>query len=395
MIVERWQEKLKIDLKKTETKPMIKLLLLLIPFFKPDIVVSFPKINIIFYGYLLVSLIIIIFTYIKGNYISKFSLIYICYYIITLFSTLINDGNLLKMNVDSLQNLGIILLIEMNLKGNKECFFKSLSFIFWILTIMNTISIFMFPNGIKITDITNTPIYLLGIDNRFAFVYLPGLCVITLKDMITKNKITFYTILYLAITYFTFIYFWSAGALLAETLLIIFYFIIFKTKIKINPKNFLLYDLIAFFGIVIFRMQNIFKYLIVDILKKDLTLSSRTLLWDKAINIIKDNYLIGIGVQKYTYILEKISAYHAHSYFLNIILQSGLVGFVLFIILIYMSLNNLNKFKNNRCSKIIAFTIFTMLIMLLVDTFDITCNMIMLLSLGYCVKEIVKENENE
>ena len=39
----------------------------------------------------------------------------------------------------------------------------------------------MFPNGIKITDITNTPIYLLGIDNRFAFVYLPGLCVITLK----------------------------------------------------------------------------------------------------------------------------------------------------------------------------------------------------------------------
>ena len=196
------------------------------------------------------------------------------------------------------------------------------------------------------------------------------------------------------ITYVTFIYFWSAGALVAETLLII-YILFLRNKININPKKYLTIDLIAFISLVFFRIQNLFSFLIVDVLHKDLTLSSRTFLWDKAIKIIKNNIFIGIGVQKSEYMLNNISAYHSHSYFLNILVQSGVFGLISFLLCIFVSLKKLSQYENSNISKIISFTIFSMLIMLLVDTFDITCNMILLLSIGYYVGNLTKGEDYE
>ena len=82
------------------------LILLFVPFFKPDIVVSFPKLNYIYYALLVISLFIIVLNYIKNHSLNKFIILYIMYFIITLISTIINDGNIPKMLVDFLQNIG-------------------------------------------------------------------------------------------------------------------------------------------------------------------------------------------------------------------------------------------------------------------------------------------------
>ena len=370
------------------------LILLFVPFFKPDIVVSFPKLNYIYYALLVISLFIIVLNYIKNHSLNKFIILYIMYFIITLISTIINDGNIPKMLVDFLQNIGIIMAIEIYSKKNCEKLFKVLTVMFYSITILNTLSFILVPEGIVRTQIMKEPIYFLGIDNRFSFNYLPGICVISIYDYLRKNKLSILTYLYMLITYVTFIYFWSAGALVAETLLII-YILFLRNKININPKKYLTIDLIAFISLVFFRIQNLFSFLIVDVLHKDLTLSSRTFLWDKAIKIIKNNIFIGIGVQKSEYMLNNISAYHSHSYFLNILVQSGVFGLISFLLCIFVSLKKLSQYENSNISKIISFTIFSMLIMLLVDTFDITCNMILLLSIGYYVGNLTKGEDYE
>ena len=370
------------------------LILLFVPFFKPDIVVSFPKINYIYYALLLISLFVIVLNYIKNHNLNKFIILYIIYFIITLISTILNDGNIPKMLVDFLQNIGIIMAIEIYSKKNCEKLFKVLTVMFYSITILNTLSFILVPEGIVKTQIMKEPIYFLGIDNRFSFNYLPGICVISIYDYLRKNKLSILTYLYMFITYVTFIYFWSAGALVAETLLII-YILFLRNKININPKKYLTIDLIAFISLVFFRIQNLFSFLIVDVLHKDLTLSSRTFLWDKAIKIIKNNLFIGIGVQKSEYMLNNISAYHSHSYFLNILVQSGVFGLISFLLCIFVSLKKLSQYENSNISKIISFTIFSMLIMLLVDTFDITCNMILLLSIGYYFGNLTKGEDYE
>ena len=120
-------------------------------------------------------------------------------------------------------------------------------------------------------------------------------------------------------------------------------------------------------------------------------MSSRTLLWDSAIKIIKENKLIGIGVQKSKRMIELISAYHSHSHFLNVILQSGFLGISVYFGMIFSVFAKLKKYKENIIAQIIAFTLFVIFIMLLVDTFDITCNLMLLMALGYNIAYFVEE----
>lgn len=383
---------MKETLKKREIN-IVLLIFIILPFFKPDIIVSYPKLNNISYVYLTLSFLFILVEYIKKKKLSKFLLVYILFAITILFSTIYNDGNIFKACFDLLQQIGIIMAVELYCNGNIMKLLKALVIVFFALTIVNTFSFLIFPYGLSITEITNTPIYFLGIDNRFSFVYLPGLCIISIFDLIKNNKITFITYLYLAITYITFIYFWSAGALLAETLLVVFYLFFYK-KINIKPTIYYYINIVSFISLVYFRIQNIFKFIIVDILHKDLTLSSRTLLWDKSILLIKEHPVLGIGIQKSSTMLQKISAYHSHNHFLNVFLQSGIVGLSLYLVLIYLSFKKLADYKNEIISKIISFTIFTILIMLLADTFDITCNLILLIALGYNVEKIITWRNN-
>ena len=371
---------------------LLTLLLIVFPFFKPDIVVSFPNINILFCVYLLVSIVVIAINYAKKNRLSFFLIMYFIYVIIAIFSTFINDGNILKAFFDFLQNIGIIMLVELYSKNDTKKLFKVFLILFYFYTIANTISFIIYPQGIIQTEITKAPIYLLGIDNRFAFTYLPGVCIVAIYELLSKQKLTKITYFYLLLTYFTFIYFWSAGALVAESLMILFFFLLYK-KIHIKPTNYFYFSIIGFISLVFLRIQNLFKFLIVDILHKDLTLSSRTLLWDKSIDIIKDNLFIGIGVQKNNVMINNISAYHSHCYYLNILLQSGIFGLLSFLTVIYISLRELSKCKNDMISKIVSFTIFALLVMLLADTFDITCNFVLLLSVGYCISNISRKDD--
>lgn len=56
-----------------------------------------------------------------------------------------------------------------------------------------------------------------------------------------------------------------------------------------------------------------------------------------------------------------------------------------------MYLAKLKKYKENIIAQIIAFTLFVIFIMLLVDTFDITCNLMLLMALGYNIAYFVEE----
>lgn len=376
---------------KVNSKKVFIIFILLIAFFKPDCITSFYKVN---YLYTLLTLSVYIFLliiYISRNKVNKFDLFVLGYYGCLLLSTIINNGNVLKVISDASLNLGMLLIVDIFFKKDKIELFKALTIIFYTMMIFNTLSFILIPDGITKTEYLKTPIYFLGIDNRFAFTYIPGLCIIMIYDYLLNKKITKISYIFFLLTYITFLYFWSAGALLAETLFIFFYVIIYKMK-KYNFTNkYFLIIIVSFISLVILRMQNLFEYLIVNILHKDLTLSSRTEIWDATIRIINNNKFLGIGVQKSNFMIRNISAFHAHSYFLNIVLQCGICGFTIYIIILYNVFKKLNKFKSEFIAQIISFTIFVMFVMLLIDTFDITGNLFLILAMGYNVKDIVIE----
>ena len=70
-----------------------------------------------------------------------------------------------------------------------------------------------------------------------------------------------------------------------------------------------------FYGIVLLRLQNIFSFIIQNILGKDLTFTGRTRIWDNAIEFIKARFIIGYGKETGAVIASKlgdIKFTHAH-----------------------------------------------------------------------------------
>lgn len=379
-----------MKISKKEFLNNIWLLLIIIPFFKPDIIVSFTKLNYIFTIWQLASFIYIFVLYFKKGKISKFVLIFSFYYLILLIATVLNNGNINKWITNFTLYLGSILIIEKYIKEDRIKILRILVIIFYALTIGNTISFIVFPNGLAQTEFLGTPIYMLGIDNRFAFTYIPGLCVIGTYELLKNKKIGKITILYFIITFGTLIYFWSAGALLVEALFIIYFIFIYKMKISISPKIYFVIAVLGFIALVFLRIQNVFSFLIVDLLHKDLTLSSRTLIWDRVIEIIEQNKMLGIGIQGSDEMHNMITAYHSHCDFLNILLQSGFCGLGMYWVILYNGFGNLSKYKNNSITQLISFSIGIILVMLLVDTFDITANLFIIVCLAYNIKYLVK-----
>ncbi len=379
-----------MKISKKEFLNNVWLFFIIIPFFKPDIVASFPQLNYILSAWQVASFIYICILYFKKGKISKFVLLFLLYYLIVLIATILNNGNINKWIMNFTLYLGTIMIIERYIKEDNIKILRILVIIFYGLTIGNTLSFILFPNGLAQTEFLQTPIYMLGIDNRFAFTYIPGLCITGVYDLIKNKKISKITILYFVITFSTLIYFWSAAALFVEALFILYFIFIYRMKVNISPKIYFAIAIVGFIALVFLRIQNIFSFLIVDILHKDLTLSNRTLIWDIAIKIIKQNKILGIGIQGSNEMHNLITAYHSHSDFLNILLQSGILGLGAYWIILYKCFGCLSKYKNNPIAQLIAFSIGILLIMLLVDTFDITANLFIIICLAYNIKYLVE-----
>lgn len=381
---------MRINKAKINNIEVLLIMLFLFPYYKPDCLTSFYQVNYIYTIMSILAFVFLFLIYIKRKIVSKFDLLVILFYSLILFSTFFHDGNILKVISDISLNMGIIIMVNLFLKDNRMEFLKALLIYFYLLLILNTISIFVFPDGIVQTEYLKTPIYLLGIDNRFAFTYIPGLCIIALYDYLFNNRFTKLTYIYFVATYITFIYFWTVGALVAESLFILFYILIYKLKIKNLINKYLPTVIILFFAVVVFRLQNLFKYIIVTVLHKDLTFTSRTLIWDKVIKLISDNKILGIGVQKSNTMIKYISAFHSHSHFLNITLQGGFIGILVYIIMLFIVFKELNDYKKFFVAQIVAFSLFVLYIALIVDTFDITGNLFLLLAIGYNIRYLVQ-----
>jgi O-antigen ligase len=380
-------------------KDKIFLIVLLIPFFKPDIVVHWPLVNQLFNGYLMISSLYISFMYIKHmkeNGFSKFMGLTLLFNFIALLSTFLNEGLLVRAFQQFISNVCIVMAIEMGCYQNKKNLIDVLAFIFFSLTLINISSIFIYPEGLAKTAILKTPIYFLGIDNRFSFVYLPGICIMGLHDFIYYGKLKFLSYCYFLICFISLFVQWSVGALVAVSIYFFYYFFIYRKKVWaiFSPICLFCGNIGAYFSLTYLRIQNYFSFLIVDILHKDLTLSSRTGIWDRVNLSINEHLLLGCGLETEEIKLSKMSAYHSHNQFLNITYQYGFIGLFSYLLQVFYCFYALHQYKQEEIAKLLSSSLFIIFIMLLVDTFDITNNLMILMALAANVSILVEGDKN-
>ena len=94
-------------------------------------------------------------------------------------------------------------------------------------------------------------------------------------------------------------------------------------------------NIIFTFLVVVCRIQNLFSFIIVDMLGKDLTFTGRTRDWDLAFELIPQRLLLGYGSMNQA--TEKIVLGDAftHNGLLELVFRGGIIALFIFTMAIY------------------------------------------------------------
>ena len=131
--------------------------------------------------------------------------------------------------------------------------------------------------------------------------------------------------------------------------------------------------LFFYFFQLLFKIQNLFSSLIVNVFHRDVTLTGRVYIWDYVIGFIQEQPFLGYGIEDRLYRLSKthfLQSYHAHNQFLEILYKTGIIGSISIILIAFTSFKELYKYKKHDVSKILSVTMFVFLVMMLTEAYS-------------------------
>ena len=302
--------------------------------------------------------------------------------------------------------VGFCLYFMMAYDYNERDTIKSLNFSFNILTFLNFCTIIFYPNGMYSDGLYNN-CWFFKYDNLHIMMFIPNFLINLLVLEKYKNSINTISIYFNWIIIILSILICKSATAIVS-LLIICGFHLFKLCKNRKENNCLIKNtntlmnvyIILFFLIIIFRMQDIFSWLIVKFLGKDLTFSNRTVIWDRTIELIRKKPILGYGIENTEIFKLKMGNQaftHAHNTFLNVIYSGGFVTFSFF----FLMLKRISKLMNeitNKYSDYFKITFFSLLVMCLVEARDEKMGFYIILFILYCIsnkKNSIKNKENK
>lgn len=224
------------------------------------------------------------------------------------------------------------------------------------LVLINLSIMLFFPQGLYQTISSNTIsyYYLFGAKNQMVAPIMTCLFFNMETAYRSYNKIITKTSLFMCfICAFELIIGGSGTGLIVLAAFIILCLFELKHQ-KISSNLSLIVLLASFLAIVIFRIQNIFSFLIVDILHKSLTLSDRTYIWDAAIESILSHPILGTGITdslsgnvhlKLSYLVKDI---FAHDLYLDYLLMGGIPALCIFVCILISVKKSYDSFLNKK-----------------------------------------------
>lgn len=352
-------------------------IILILPFFKITyFTVKYPIFNTFYNVLLFFSLIITLILMLRKKTYSKIINYILLFFIVLIFSTYINSADVESAVMSSVKAISMCLLFDYALRNDKYNFTKGISIYLTIIVLINFLTILMYPKGMYVSGIDHyTSNWFLGFKNMHILYILPAILFNFLDSYYKKNKISFKNYLFTFICLLSTTFSNSGTAIIGVA--IVFLFMLFKnmfsnTKV-FNIKNYFIFNIVLFFSVVILRLQNLFKFLIVDVLKRDMTFTGRIYIWDYVIDFIKSKPFLGYGTEVSTIRYYKTyfnRSLHAHNQFLEIIYKTGLIGFIIFIILFIVCLKKSKELpRDNILVKLVSIILLSFMIVMLTEAY--------------------------
>lgn len=352
------------------------LTLLLLPFFKLPVfeqIESLHMIDTLFDAAKIVSFGVIIVMYFNSRKLSMILLSIILYQFSLFFSTVINSGNYWKLAVSCGTLIGFCMITELAVKKNSRLYFKTVLDIYILLSVINLLVIIFSPEGIARDDYYGNVFYVIGIRNGLPPVLIPLLIYGFVYSSMKGKKLTGAAFFFTVVVSVTILITWSATGVAGWFLLIFYALVIYRRSIAglFNSLNLSVVYAALFFGIIVFRLQSVFAFIIEDILHKNITFTGRTDIWDIAMILIKQSPFFGYGVNEgHGLIFIRGQYYYSHNGVLEVLLQGGVVSLIFYVLIFAIAAAALYKNRKYTVSQILAFGIFTIQVMMLMEAYS-------------------------
>ena len=309
-------------------------------------------------------------------------------------STAINHGDIFQAFRTIAFNWIACVYLDTSFRKDSEMTINLLRKICVVYIAINGILLIVFPGGFGkyvpgYSMTVDSRLNFLGRDNAFIYFFIFALII---ELFYSKKKQQSYTVM--ATIIITMLYVWSGTGLIGCLIIVAFALVIQGRKIE---KAFSIWTisiayLIIYLGVVVFRIQDVFSGLIVNVLHKDITFTGRTYLWDMAMAYIIEKPYWGYGITEKFLTMKSGISYSPHNLILQILLTGGFLSLGLFLILYCVSARKLVR-KHYTFSSLISVAFFAYLIASLTEATMNTQYLYFLFVIAYNIGTI-EENRN-
>lgn len=248
----------------------------------------------------------------------------------------------------------IAIIIDYNMRKDSESCLAELSFVCIVWLLINALS--WNPDGLFDTSYGRA--FFLGIRTRAIDVALPAMIFSMLYSVLQlqrKRKLkAIVAPLLVIIPFFWFSYVENvSNGIICSILMILL--LLFGERIDANKLKWVyVATIILNIVIVFFRVQNLFQWLIVDILGESLSLSNRTFIWDGAIlrwmqSISTILFGNGIGIRDSFYVSDMGNA---HNQYLQFLVDGGCMKLGLYFAMIFLSIKKIRNAERSKLASI-------------------------------------------
>lgn len=328
---------------------------------RPDYFLQIKLISIVYsLGTILMLLYLILWLVRDGDLANPVMIGLLFMYVWFGFVTVWN-GNGLSVFVDTITLPFLAILGTCcGMQKDKQRFIQILSWVLCIYIMVNFLSMIIFPEGMVFGKMdfvngTEEKRFFLGQKNTVIKFALLSEFAVAMNAVFEDRKLSKVEKILSVLAFLTGILAGSMVSVLASFIPMVF--MIFGTDWLpdiINPLTAWVMNLVFYVLIIIMRKQKMFAYIIEVILKKNLSFTSRTRLWDAALVLIEKKPLMGYGIEEKADVVLKTGFNNDsfHNFVLDYLYQGGVVVLVIWTAIMFILYILLKRVKDFRIRKI-------------------------------------------